>query len=125
MNRGTSEGADAPRPTYDAQQMERPALFDLPDCSIKDHPSANVQSPCSDCEFKKIDKYVERARALKGASSAICRCLLLMHPPSAAAQAAALALTNTRKQTNVYEPHAMDICVNGMFLCTPSSLRAL
>ena len=119
------EGVDAPRPTCGAQQMERPALFDLPDCSIKDPPSANFQSPCSDCDFRRIDKYVERARALKGASSAICRCLLLIYHPSAAAQAAAQALTSARKQTNVYKPHAMDLYVNGMFLSTPSSLRAL
>lgn len=88
MSRGTYvslplgyEGTGAPRHICGAQQMERPALFNVPDCSIKDPPSANVQSPCSECDFKKIDKYVERARALKGAFSAICRSLLLLHDP--------------------------------------------
>ena len=65
------------RRTRGVRQVRRPALFDLPDCLIKEPPSAGVTSPCSDYEFHIIAKYVERAEALKGASTATCRCLLM------------------------------------------------
>ena len=66
------------RRTCGVLQMRRPALFDLPDCLIKEPPSAGVTAPCSDYEFHIIAKYVERAEALKGASMcATCRCLLM------------------------------------------------
>ena len=65
------------RRTCGVLQVGRPALFDLPDCLIKEPPSAGVTAPCSDYEFHIIEKYVERANALKGASTTTCRCLLM------------------------------------------------
>ena len=71
------EEGGSTRRTCGVLQVRRPALFDLPDCLIKEPPSAGVTAPCSDYEFHIIEKYVERANALKGASTATCRCLLM------------------------------------------------